>query len=389
MNGTTAVEIMLPTNGYDKEYRPGWRIKERISAWLRLILSDKDSRNMFMFLILNLGMAAVELFYGILTNSLGLISDSFHMFFDCTALLAGLIAALITRWRANDKFTYGYVRAEVLGGFVNALLLLFISFFIFKEAVERLFAPPHVHHDRLFLVSVIGFLVNLVGMFLFAHGGAHGHSHGGHGHSHAPTISHGHSHNNVSQNRHGHSHNSHGHSHDSHNRNSHGHSHDIGFTYEEPPHEEQTGSDNKIMEGVFLHVLADTLGSVGVIISSGLIQQFGWMVADPICSVFIACLIALSVVPLMRDSISILMQRQPTSLDHLLPGCYKRVCQLTGVYSIHEPHFWTLASNIYTGTVKVEVAMDADSKYILHQTLSIFMAAGVSQMVVQIDTVAG
>ena len=47
------------------------------------------------------------------------------------------------------------------------------------------------------------------------------------------------------------------------------------------------------VSGVFLHVMADTLGSVGVIVSSALIQQFGWMIADPICSVFIATLIAL------------------------------------------------------------------------------------------------
>lgn len=43
--------------------------------------------------------------------------------------------------------------------------------------------------------------------------------------------------------------------------------------------------------GIFLHILADTLGSVGVIISSILIQNFGWMMADPVCSMFIAILI--------------------------------------------------------------------------------------------------
>jgi len=41
--------------------------------------------------------------------SLGLISDSFHMFFDCTALLAGLAASLISRWRPNNKYPYGSV----------------------------------------------------------------------------------------------------------------------------------------------------------------------------------------------------------------------------------------------------------------------------------------
>ena len=43
--------------------------------------------------------------------------------------------------------------------------------------------------------------------------------------------------------------------------------------------------------GIFLHILADTLGSVGVIISSTLIYLFDWMIADPLCSMFIAVLI--------------------------------------------------------------------------------------------------
>lgn len=76
----------------------------------------------------------------------GLISDSFHMFFDCTGLLAGLAASVITKWKANDKYSYGYVRAEVLAGFVNSLFLLFISFFILSESVERLIEPPEVSH---------------------------------------------------------------------------------------------------------------------------------------------------------------------------------------------------------------------------------------------------
>lgn len=117
------------------------------------------------------------------------------MFFDCTGLLAGLAASVITKWKANDKFSYGYVRAEVLAGFVNSLFLLFIAFFILSEGVERLIEPPEVKHERLFVVSVLGLLVNLVGIYAFQHG--HGHSHGGgggHGHSHGGGGGHGHSH---------------------------------------------------------------------------------------------------------------------------------------------------------------------------------------------------
>ncbi|XP_074640570.1 zinc transporter 7-like [Tubulanus polymorphus] len=384
---------MLPLHSGDKVRHSG--IQDKVAGWLRLIFADKNSRNLFMFLLLNLSFAFVELTYGVWTNSLGLISDSFHMFFDCTALLAGLAASVISKWRANQAFSYGYVRAEVIAGFVNGLFLLFIAFFILSEAIERTFEPPEVHHERLFLISVLGFMVNLVGIFAFQHGG-HGHSHGGHGHSHG---GHGHSHGlgfgdddckdsgkGQSHGGHGHSHDGgHGHSHDGGHGHSHdgghGHSHDEGHGHSHGIH----SSSNQIMQGVFLHILADTLGSVGVIISSALIHHFGWMIADPICSIFIAILIGISVIPLLRDSVGILMQRTPKELDHVLPSCYQRVSNLEGVYSVQEPHFWTLCSEVYVGTIKLEVAMDADVKYILSHTHNIFTQNNVRQLYVQID----
>ena len=56
-----------------------------------------------------------------------------------------------------------------------------------------------------------------------------------------------------------------------------------------------------------------------------LLQLFGWMIADPICSIFIALLISLSVGSLVSESVSILMQRQPKELDKKLPDCYNKV----------------------------------------------------------------
>ncbi|KAJ8672969.1 hypothetical protein QAD02_004230 [Eretmocerus hayati] len=278
------------------------RIKERILGWKRLIWSDKATRNLFLFLILNFSFAFVELAYGIWTNSLGLISDSFHMFFDCTGLIAGLVASVITKWRADDRFSYGYVRAEVLAGMVNGLFLIFIAFFIMSEAVERAIEPPEIKHERLFLISVLG----------------------------------------LSGNSH-------------------------------------------IMKGVFLHILADTLGSVGVIISAVLMQMFGWLIADPICSMFIAILIFLSVLPLLKESVNILMQRQPSALDNELPRCYDAVKRLAGVYSVQEPHFWTLCSDVYIGCLKLEVARSVDPRYVIAQTQMIFESVGVRQLNVQLD----
>lgn len=67
--------------------------------------------------------------------------------------------------------------------------------------------------------------------------------------------------------------------------------------------------------GVFLHVLADTLGSVGVIISTLLIDNFGWNIADPVCSMFIATMILLSVLPLLKETGHILLLRTPVEME--------------------------------------------------------------------------
>lgn len=88
------------------------------------------------------------------------------------------------------------------------------------------------------------------------------------------------------------------------------------------------------MQGVLLHIIADTLGSVGVIVSAFLMTQFGWMIADPLCSMFIALLILVSVYPLLKESVSVLMQRVPHTLDGQLPSCFQRVSALDGVYSV-------------------------------------------------------
>jgi zinc transporter 5/7 len=168
----------------------------------------------------------------------------------------------------------------------------------------------------------------------------------------------------------------HGHSHGG-GGGGHGHSHDHGHGH--------GGSNAQIMKGVFLHILADTLGSVGVIVSAILMWAFDWMIADPICSIFIALLIALSVWGLIQDSVQVLMQRTPLDLDDRLPEACNKVLQLEGVVGVQETHFWTLCSNYYVGGIKLEVSANADQKYIVSHAQMIFRGVGVTQVFVQLD----
>jgi len=61
---------MIPLSHKDRSSF-GYRVREKLNSWKRLIFSDRNSRNLFLFLLLNLSFAFVELFYGIATNSLG------------------------------------------------------------------------------------------------------------------------------------------------------------------------------------------------------------------------------------------------------------------------------------------------------------------------------
>ncbi|GAB1606164.1 zinc transporter 5-like [Argonauta hians] len=349
-----------------------------LKGGLRHILEETDSRKIFYFLCINMIFTFVELVYGVWTNSLGLISDGFHMMFDCSALVMGLYAAVMTRWKATRIFSYGFDRVEVLSGFVNGLFLIIIALFVFTEAIARLFEPPVILTERLLTISVLGLLVNLVGIFVFhSHGhgghGGHGHGHGGkessggcgsHGHSHgAKDSSSGYSSSHSPATAH-----SHHHHHHHHQPAQHGHSH-----------------LNTNMQGVFLHVLADTLGSVGVIVSSILIENFGWNVADPICSVFIAALILLSVFPLLKETSYILLQRTPLNQEKPLNDCLNRVLSIEGVISYREPHFWNHTSTKIMGCIHVQVKPEASEQKIIAQVNGIFKDIGVHSLVIQVE----
>ena len=84
---------MLPLHNGDSYRSKGFvgQTMEKVKGWFRRIIQDKNSRNLLGFLSINLTFAFVEMVYGMKTNSLGLISDALHMFFDCGSLAFGLV----------------------------------------------------------------------------------------------------------------------------------------------------------------------------------------------------------------------------------------------------------------------------------------------------------
>ncbi|KAL8475577.1 hypothetical protein ACS0TY_028292 [Phlomoides rotata] len=314
---------------------------------IRHILSERKSRKIALFLLINTAYMVVEFVAGFMSNSLGLISDACHMLFDCAALAIGLYASYISRLPANSQFNYGRGRFEVLSGYVNAVFLVLVGALITLESFERILDPQEISTSSLLTVSIGGLVVNMVGLIFFheehhhAHGGSgacshspthshhhdhrehgdehkklissvdhenhkhnhhddhdHSHHHDDHDHSHQHDHDHSHHHDHDHSHHHDHDHSQHLHQHDhdhhqvkpqSHNHHvdahdqHHHHNHDGQCDHNHSHTEPLSGEKGKKnqhhhhhidhnMQGIFLHVLADTLGSVGVVISTLLIK---------------------------------------------------------------------------------------------------------------------
>ena len=111
-----------------------------IELFLRTCWQERNSRHILLFLCMTFAFMFIEFFYGLMSNSLSLISDAGHMMLDCMGLVIGLLASYISRVKPNRIFTYGYGRFETLSGFVNGVFLVFVALSVALEALERLAA---------------------------------------------------------------------------------------------------------------------------------------------------------------------------------------------------------------------------------------------------------
>lgn len=157
------------------------------------------STRISIMLAIDIAFFLVELVSGFLVHSLALMADAFHMLNDIISLLVGLWAVNLAQKATTDKYSYGWLRAEILGAFFNAVFLIALCVSIVLEAVTRIFDPPEISNPKLILiVGCCGLASNLVGfVVLGGHGHSHGHEHssgGEHGHEHGHEHAHGHEH---------------------------------------------------------------------------------------------------------------------------------------------------------------------------------------------------
>ncbi|BBI30671.1 cation diffusion facilitator family transporter [Cohnella abietis] len=104
----------------------------------------------------------VELIGGLLSRSLALLSDSAHMVSDVFALGLSMLAIYMATRRPNQKFTFGFLRFEIIASFINGLALIVISLWIVIEGIRRIIHPEVVDLKLMLIIASIGLVVNIV-----------------------------------------------------------------------------------------------------------------------------------------------------------------------------------------------------------------------------------
>ncbi len=111
-------------------------------------------------LFINVLFLIIEFIGGLLTNSLALLADAGHMLTDVAALMLALFVAHLAEQPATGKRTYGLLRAEVLGAFINGSALVVIVGVIFWQALRRLNSMPEIDAPVMVVIAVVGLFAN-------------------------------------------------------------------------------------------------------------------------------------------------------------------------------------------------------------------------------------
>jgi cobalt-zinc-cadmium efflux system protein len=144
-------------------------------------------------------------------------------------------------------------------------------------------------------------------------------------------------------------------------------------------------SSNVNVHGAWLHVLSDTLSSVGVIISGILIRWLDWQLADPITSIAIACFVSYSALNLVLLTINVLMEHVPIHIDARLVE--QAILSVPYASKVHDLHIWSITPGHEALSVHIVLKNGGDfSKLLSDVQEALKKQFGIAHTTIQIET---
>jgi cation diffusion facilitator family transporter len=236
-------------------------------------------------------MMIVEIAVGLMSHSMALLADGWHMSTHVLAFLITAVAYYFARTQAgNARFSFGTGKIGVLGGFTSAVVLSIVALLMAGESVHRLFVPLEIHFNEAIGIACIGLLVNLGCAVLLADR----HLESGSGSSHSEDLN---------------------------------------------------------LRAAYLHVLADAFTSVLAITALTGGKFFGWAWLDPVVGIVGSGVVFSWAYTLLRDTSGILLDRTPASSD--LPEEIRRAVESDGDSLVTDLHVWQVGIGKYAAMISV------------------------------------
>src|SRR6266516_2672341 len=238
-------------------------------------------------------MMVLEITVGLMSHSMALLADGWHMSTHVIAFLITAVAYYLARRHAsNVRFSLGTGKIGVLGGFASAVVLSVVAVLMAGESARRLFAPLTIHFDEAIGIACLGLAVNLGCAFLLKD------EHDSEGHSHGSA-----------------------------------HHRDLN------------------LRAAYLHVIADAFTSVLAIVALTGGKFFGWAWLDPVVGIVGSGVVFSWAYTLLRDTSGILLDRTPASSD--LPDEIRRAVESDGDSLVTDLHVWQVGIGKYAAMISV------------------------------------
>ena len=138
------------------------------------------------------------------------------------------------------------------------------------------------------------------------------------------------------------------------------------------------------VKGAYMHMLADTLVSIGVVIAGIVIHFTGWYFIDPIIGIGIALLIGWSTWSLLAESFRLSIDSVPEAID--MKQLEKALQGVEGVRGIHHLHVWALSTTENAMTVHAVIESTENIREIIAHMKSVALAAGISHSTIEVET---
>ena len=211
-------------------------------------------KKILLIILFNILIIVCEIVFGLISNSFALIADALHNTGDVIAIVVTYIALRLGTKKSTFKYTFGFIKAEMMAAFVNTLFLCVTMFYMIYEAINRFFNPEVIEPVYMIIVGTVAVIANGVSAYIL---------------------------NNIGVEHH------HCHDHDDHE------------------HHHHHGDAN--IRSAYLHMLSDALISVGVVAAGVFIYYFEVYYIDSLLTIIFSIYILKHSYPLLKKSFLSLM----------------------------------------------------------------------------------